>query len=345
MADILEASERPAQIDPFSFHQKGDGAGNATPNWDPYGFHQNGPKDTAPKPGTPDLPQPRPDVPIPLPPMPDAPKRTEIRLPDGALNVKDELGRVVLTVSADGRKSRGVEYGDQSDPSKVTRVTIDNSRVYTRNADGKSWTCQSDRGTCTWYGDVRMSASGEYYMEDHRTGERRRFAANTQEIVDANTRAASRQGGCSTGDCSSGNGRYYYNPRSQYDYRSGSCYPQQDIYRDYYRQQQQDYYRSQQDYYRSQHYYRPQDYYHQGRYYDNGGCNSGSRFGPSFVASMVNSAMPYRSGWGYPGGGYYPGYHRGNIGGNIAGAVVGGLINRAIWSGGSWGGGRRGCRW
>lgn len=341
------------KLDLFSFHQ-GDGAGtkagNGAPSWDPFDFHQksvNPGRDAGPpqppKPGdtTPQPPSPS-DTNLPLPPLPDKVGPREIKLPDGALNMLDENGRVVLTRAADGSKTREVRYQDQADPTRVTQVIIDQSRIYTRNADGRSWTCEvNGQPAGTWYGDVHMSTKGEYSLEDDRTGEQRKFAANTAEISNrAQQGDCTVQNNCNTNYRPEADSRYYqpqqqYYPQQRY-VQQEQCYPQQQ----YYSQQR---YVPQQQYYPQQQYhpqrYMPQQqcYPQQQSYYNDGGCNTpgyyrngnvGAQIGASVLNGMLYSTMPH---YGYrPYGGYYGGYG----GGNIGGAIVGSLIGRAIMGGG-----------
>lgn len=317
--------------DPYSFNQ-GERSG-PQPKWDPFDFNQgtdrNLPKPPQPNFPRPDSPQPpRPDVPIPpkpdvpLPPMPDSHSPHEIRLPDGARNVTDDQGRVILTASADGSKTREVLYGDSADPTKVMQVTIDHDRTYTRNPDGRSWSYSvNGQPSGTWYGDVHMSAKGDYSFEDDSTGEKRKFAPNTSEISDpSQTRPQPNDGGgCNQyypqrndGGCN----QYYPRP-----YDGGGCnqYYQQPI--------------SQSGYY---HHNRPVrgGYYNQANYsegscqpgYANGGPY-GARFGGGgqFLAGMA-------AGYGMPRYYGYPGYG----GGAFAGALVGGIIRNAIFGHRRW---------
>jgi hypothetical protein len=209
MQDSFESSERGGttrvaynseqiseQNDPYGFNQ---GERSNAPNWDPYDFHQqNQPgrtnRDQTPKPGTPtELPKP-PEPGIPLPKLPDAPRET--RLPDGALLVSDSKGRICVTGSADGSKTREVRYAASGDEQKIDQVVIDHNRVYTRNGDSRTWsyTVNGQPGG-TWYGEVHMSPNGEYSIEDDTTRQIRKFASNTTEITEQeNVEARARAG-------------------------------------------------------------------------------------------------------------------------------------------------------
>ncbi len=376
--------EEAVKQDPFGYHQNGDSSNNssynadaqARPNWDAYSYYQDksptarNNSDMPPKwnvPPAADIQLPKTDVQLPATDSNNN-KAREIRLPDGAVNRFDDQGRCTFTGSADGRKSREVKYEDQSDPNKITQVTIDQNRVYTRNADGRSWSLQvNGQQAGTWYGDVHMSKTGEYSIEDHRTGEQRKFASNTAEL----TQPRDNQN-CPPGtDCSSGQAQYYRRPA-----QTEFCQPGQQC-RPYYRQEvQQDHYRRapQTEYCQPgqpcrPYYQQPVQYdqygqpiqgtrgsYDQGQCYPQqrgncypqsydrgyGNCSSygGNGVGRAIVSGMVNG-MIYR-GMGYGGYGGYGGFYQrgyGYGGGNIGGAIIGNVIGRAIMGGG------RHCRW
>jgi hypothetical protein len=121
------------------------------------------------------------------PAQPGVPQETQYRrytLDDGSLNIVDDQGRVVLTQSADGTRSRQVAYGDPNNADVVTEVIIDGTNHYVRNADRGSWTMDTNGNYVgIWYGDIKMSRNGEYSFDDSYNGEHRVFANNVQEIV------------------------------------------------------------------------------------------------------------------------------------------------------------------
>lgn len=368
------------QNDQFNYHQ----GGRSAPDWDPYGFHQQGKPGTGtdsvprtmPKLDTVPLPKPGETAPtpndtLPLPPLPDRQPPREVRLQDGAINKFDELGRVVFTGSADGRKTREVRYEDQNNAERVTQVIIDRNRVYTRNADGNSWSYQvNGRPSGTWYGDVHMNRQGEYSFEDATTGVQRKFAPNTQEITQPGPN-----------NVPSDNVSYV---RSTPCYPGQECYPQNQTGNRTYQPVQPQYYTEAVQ--QPQNYYRPGDpyIYHPGapvirqpaqpeiyqpgarynyptqnewgRYYNPAHpeysrvrytrqCDSGYyEYDPRYdrggrtAARFGLSLLAGMSGIGRYGG-YYGGYnpyYGGYRGGNV-GAMVCSIIGRAI--------GGRHCRW
>jgi hypothetical protein len=313
------ASDRADLSDPYAFHQGDRSPQNrSTPTFDPYDFNQGGSR-VSPRPTeTPDLPPTRidsnPGGDVPLPPLPDLQnKPREVKLPDGASNVMDSEGRIILTASADGSKTREVRYGDQSDPSKITQVTIDHNRVYTRNPDGRSWTYEVDgQPAGTWYGDIHMSAKGEYSFEDDRTGDKRKFAANTAEIRD-NTQP---RPDCPDGNCNQPaiRGGCY----DQTSYNDGGCYNNQRNYYDGGCNNQRNYYDGGCSDQRNYYYGCPQGYASYRPYHGGG---QAARFGAQVLSGMASYGM-HR--YAYPG--YYPGYYSG---GNMLGQVIG----RAIFGG------------
>ncbi len=106
------------------------------------------------------------------------------RLSDGATLSFDGKGRVIATVSADGNKMREVFYENPANESQVSRVIIDRQRSYVRRGDGSTWDVLVNGNPAgNWFGDIRMSAQGEYSFTDYTTGQTRRFRPDTRELA------------------------------------------------------------------------------------------------------------------------------------------------------------------